>query len=106
MEATIAFSTPFLREVDGAPMLVCDYAVLPSGTMFDAKLILYGLIATLAYLSDGSPALMRGRLENDAEIFPAQDGEAELIEPYAMELCERFGDYLGHCGLIEKAASS
>ena len=101
MPAAIALGSPFLGDHDGEPMLMCEYALLPTGTMLDADQLMYGQIGAVAVLSPREPAAMVVPVGSAKHLFPRTDEECDRIQPFSVELADEFDEHLFKLQLLE-----
>lgn len=101
MPAAIALGTPYLGDVEGEPVIVCDYAILPTGSMLQADQLMYGQIMAPAVISQDQPVRMVASATQVNEIFPRESGDVDRLEELALELNEYFNSYLSRLNMIE-----
>jgi hypothetical protein len=101
MPAAIALGSPFLGDHDGEPMLLCKYALLPTGTMLDADQLMYGQIGAVAVLSPRQPAAMVVPAGNLKLLFPESVADGERTRPFEQDLADEFEQHLFKLQLLE-----
>ena len=101
MPAAIALGTPFLGDHAGEPMMFCDYAILPTGSMLQADQIMYGQVGAMSVLSPRPPAAMVVPAGSLKHLFPTTVEDADRVEPFAVLLADEFDQYLHRLQLLE-----
>ncbi len=109
MPAAIALSAPYLswwdREnpIEGEPLVTCDYAILPTGSMLQADQLMYGSIGSQGVPSEGNPKLMVVKREGQMQLFPKSSADADRIRDFAEQLTTEFILVLDRNQLFEPA---
>jgi hypothetical protein len=109
MPAVIALSKPYLtwwdKENPGEdePLITCDYAILPTGSMLQADQIMYGQLGSQAVPSTLNPKAMVVSSERKMQFFPTVDADAETIGLFVEEMTVEFLMLLDKLKLLEPA---
>jgi hypothetical protein len=110
MPAAIALSEPYLswadktRPTDEEPLVTCEYAILPTGSMLEARQIMYGQIGSTAVPSSIVPEKMVVVEFSRIHVYPADDDDVERMKAFATMLCEAFAEKMMKLQLLEPAA--
>ncbi len=112
MPAAIALSAPYLswwdREhpIECKPLITCDYAILPTGSMLQADQLMYGAIGSEAVPSEREAKLMVVRSERKIQLFPMTSADAERIMVFSEQLTIEFILMLNRHQLFEPSLVS
>lgn len=106
MSAAIALGQPFLGDHDGEPMILCDYAILPTGSMLQADQLMYGQVGAVAVLAPRPPAAMVVPAGSLKHLFPTSMEDADRVEQFAVQLADEFDQHLLKLQLMEDLSAS
>lgn len=111
MPAAIALSAPYLSWWDrknpkeDEPLIICDYAILPTGSMLQADQLMYGSIGSQGVLSSAEPKVMVASESNRIEIFPLHSADYEKVREYSEMLATEFVLKLDRLKMFEYATA-
>ena len=101
MPAAFAFSTPFLTDWQGEPMIACRFALLPTGSMLEADQMINGEICCEAVLARRLPAGMLAPAGAVKRVFPDTHEMADRIDEFIPKLANGFEQHLYKLQMME-----